>query len=861
MKTKIFLFASFCLGLSLASCNDDDSYTIYTDPVMTEDSVVTGSADVTATSATLYATVDGVENLSSASYTAGFRWGYSENSLNETIGAAVEGQTLTATLNGLTENTVIYYQAYVTLSGKVTFAGEIKSLVTTDARVVTAQATAVDFAAATMGASVTGAPADATYGVVISANPDTEAVRAGLIVKAGKEPSFTVEYAGLAPATTYYYAGYADLGSGVVYGDVASFTTAPITVDLDNDMVDLGLSVKWARRNVGARTDSELGGLFGYGEISGVSTSISTADYTSGDIYRTASDVANKAWNGKVTLPTAADFEELFTMCSKEWTEVDGVQGYKLTGPNGNSIFLPAAGSRTLNSVSNAGVNGVYGTGSANAADNSYAIAFRFGSAGQSRTALPVYEALSIRPVSTARTAKLNLDQLCITWEIDYNAGETVKWNGPVWFMGADDCWGTITNSEPVVGDSWLWDADKSNTWAFGDCTGYVTFAADGTVTAKNQDGEEQTGKYTIDYEKMVINADIDLLSPSNFPSQVASTKSVKILSCSDEGLQLGYTRASDNCTLCVNYVPQNKKYGFESGFMCIGQDFAGEWGGNGGSFLPADLEGKHTISYSGSVTGAKVLCIDVKGLHEAYPDAIVTVSDIRCDGKSIKFDASKFYYGDLENNGNFRVQLYNIWGTGSENENVHSPFSDYYGNLDLAFGFTSSLEIDYYITLNPTFTPNLITINPDWQGTWGYNEGASFKVVADASGKLVASPSTLSFNYAPVDVDHSAGSIMTFIEVKNFMHLFPGAHSVLNELKLDGKAVTGWDASRIYDTNDGDGYRLELWNAYGVSNGQGCAFGVPVPDSDPGIIKELGFSTSMSLTYTIDRLFTPVVW
>ena len=96
--------------------------------------------------------------------------------------------------------------------------------------------------------------------------------------------------------------------------------------------------------------------------ISAVSNSINPADYASADIYKTASDVANRAWSGAVTLPTAADFEELFARCSKEWAEVDGVGGYKLTGPNGNSIFLPAAGSRTINTVSEDGVTGIYAT-------------------------------------------------------------------------------------------------------------------------------------------------------------------------------------------------------------------------------------------------------------------------------------------------------------------------------------------------------------------------------------------------------------------------------------------------------------------------------------------------------------------
>lgn len=49
MKTKIYLgILSLVLGLSLASCSEDDDYTIHTTPILNESSVVTGSSDVTA---------------------------------------------------------------------------------------------------------------------------------------------------------------------------------------------------------------------------------------------------------------------------------------------------------------------------------------------------------------------------------------------------------------------------------------------------------------------------------------------------------------------------------------------------------------------------------------------------------------------------------------------------------------------------------------------------------------------------------------------------------------------------------------------------------------------------------------------
>lgn len=76
MKTKIYLgILSLALGLSLASCSEDDDYTIHTTPILNESSVVTGSSDVTATTATLHATLSGLDGMDAGSYKTGFFYG------------------------------------------------------------------------------------------------------------------------------------------------------------------------------------------------------------------------------------------------------------------------------------------------------------------------------------------------------------------------------------------------------------------------------------------------------------------------------------------------------------------------------------------------------------------------------------------------------------------------------------------------------------------------------------------------------------------------------------------------------------------------------------------------------------------
>ena len=106
--------------------------------------------------------------------------------------------------------------------------------------------------------------------------------------------------------------------------------------------VDLGLSVMWATCNLGADKPEDYGDYFAWGETEPKlkyyyenSTTIkSTYNYR---------DAAMANWGKSWRVPTHEEFEEL-NNC--QWLEcsIDGKKGYKITGPNGNCIFLPAAG-------------------------------------------------------------------------------------------------------------------------------------------------------------------------------------------------------------------------------------------------------------------------------------------------------------------------------------------------------------------------------------------------------------------------------------------------------------------------------------------------------------------------------------
>ena len=113
--------------------------------------------------------------------------------------------------------------------------------------------------------------------------------------------------------------------------------------------VDLGLSVCWAGWNVGATSPEGYGNYYAWGETTTKSSytedNSSTYGQSMGSIAGNSTyDVARAQWGGSWRMPTKAEFQELIDRCTWTWTTYNGVNGYKVTGPNGNSIFLPAAG-------------------------------------------------------------------------------------------------------------------------------------------------------------------------------------------------------------------------------------------------------------------------------------------------------------------------------------------------------------------------------------------------------------------------------------------------------------------------------------------------------------------------------------
>lgn len=133
-----------------------------------------------------------------------------------------------------------------------------------------------------------------------------------------------------------------------------------------HDYVDLGLSVKWATCNVGANSPSDYGSYYAWGETSTKSTYTEKNSKTYGkkkmvDIKGDSRhDAARANWGGSWRLPTREEMQELVDKCTWTWTTQGGHSGYKVTGPNGNSIFFPTAGFRSDERLFHANLVGDY---------------------------------------------------------------------------------------------------------------------------------------------------------------------------------------------------------------------------------------------------------------------------------------------------------------------------------------------------------------------------------------------------------------------------------------------------------------------------------------------------------------------
>ncbi len=130
-----------------------------------------------------------------------------------------------------------------------------------------------------------------------------------------------------------------------------------------NQPVDLGLSVKWAQLNIGAKRPENAGGYYRWGETETYASTYSVNYPYRGfsfwsshrdevldgndNLYRSM-DPANHLVGKQWRMPTKAEFEELLNKCSCDWVKLNGMRGCLFTSKSSGStdkfLFFPRVG-------------------------------------------------------------------------------------------------------------------------------------------------------------------------------------------------------------------------------------------------------------------------------------------------------------------------------------------------------------------------------------------------------------------------------------------------------------------------------------------------------------------------------------
>lgn len=678
MKHKILTSIVLLLSVVfMAACSDDD-YNASTDAVVK--SITTGDAAVTAISATTHGVVKDLSGMSSDRYVVGTVYGVNPDPTTagtKQIGAIDELGNVTAELSGLTEGTTYYYATYVTLQGKVTKYGDVKSFVATDADVATLAATDVTSCHATLNAQAAGVD-DILSSVSIGFRYATteEGVEEGVDVPMDEATASVSKIVkGLLPSTTYYYAAYTKLGDGYIFGNVQSFTTKAQTMEY----VDMGVSVLWAKCNIGAETESETGILAGFGDQSFYNRSTSNDDYTPWDIAGTEEDMLyNLHIDGdakmKSTMPTEKQINELVSKTTQSIVEVDGVSGVKFTAKNGNSIFLPLTGYRTGDVTTEAAV-GYYWSGTVSTIDEGFAKSLVLNSLGSSvgisarNLGLAIRSVREEEPVEEGITIRnYNGVQGDIQNNGDYRFDIYNQWDGSN--TGTDET-SVLIPSEVKFNESISVTFSITGTGG-NSCEAFMTFADGGWATqnwAYNADGNGSCkingdGTYTMTLKGHGSGLGVfalDFVGLSKLAG--ADNLNVKIVKCvmDDWGTKLPFDNAKlvvgdieengnvradiynqwdgsntgdqDHCGVDISKVVFSKRIGVT--FSVEGTDdkeyqayltfadsgwatsnFGYNENGNGSCIIKGD--GTYTICLAGSGSGFGVCAIDILKLGEA---------------------------------------------------------------------------------------------------------------------------------------------------------------------------------------------------------------------------------------------------
>jgi uncharacterized protein YjdB len=263
----------------------------------------------------------------------------------------------------------------------------------------------------------------------------------------------------------------------------------------DYEFVDLGLSVNWATFNIGSYKFAPYmhGDFFAWGETMARNEFVKNYylepkqdHYYEGklNVIESCDDAAAVLWGEDWRMPTKEEFQELIDKCKWEWKEQDYHWGYKVTGQNGNSIFLPAGGMKLDRRSINESSGLYYWTGSC-----------KFDDPEREPKAWQFFSVSDGPDQSTDRHTSLSLTPLSL------QSGRSIRPVTEKQFVPISDITITRTDLKMTIGDEYTLaasfipeDATKKNIYwrsgnsavAYVDINGKVTAISDGkcTITA-----------------------------------------------------------------------------------------------------------------------------------------------------------------------------------------------------------------------------------------------------------------------------------------------------------------------------------------------------------------------------------------
>ncbi|MGN0641609.1 MAG: hypothetical protein ACI4JJ_00555 [Huintestinicola sp.] len=116
----------------------------------------------------------------------------------------------------------------------------------------------------------------------------------------------------------------------------------------------------------------------------------------------------------------------------------------------------------------------------------------------------------------------------------------------------------------------------------------------------------------------------------------------------------------------------------------------------NGYGTYTVSINAAETPDSMSATNGAQIFCIDIVGggAEFSVDNTVATIDSIKADGVEIAVDNSKIVYGDIEENGNFRIEIRNTYGQTGEAGNEH------YNPIDPdTFSATESVEVTFTLS------------------------------------------------------------------------------------------------------------------------------------------------------------------